>query len=156
MRRSSRTQQRGAAAVEAAVIFPVIVLFLSYMFYFHNMQKMEFKIMATARYMAWTAASHGCDTGTGGSTTQTGTSTTGGAKANTGAGTKRLGGIIAIQLATDTGSSDASPFPNHYANVTRSHSVYVPCNEKVNPKDPVWLEIFNLAKSMVGPPPSIL
>ena len=115
----SRGKSRGAALVEGALLFPVMVMFLPYMAYFHNMHRVEFESMGKSRKEVWTYTSKSC-TGAG---TKSGSKDTAngypgapggaegkGGKADGTSAVKVKNGLIATGYATASGTADAKPF----------------------------------------------
>lgn len=170
--RFGRVRSRGAALVEGSLLFPVMVMFLPYMAYFHNIHRAEFVQMSSTRTSVWAYTSISC-TGSGttaattGSTDTTKTASNPGGVDSTGQGGKAdgapgvgssnvRGGLVATAYATSTEKADAKPF-----NVTFmvTHTVKAEswnfCNEIT--VDPVTANVFsqvynyatNLGKSMV-------
>jgi type II secretory pathway pseudopilin PulG len=63
---SRRKKQRGAALVEAAVVLPVLAIFLGLIMYEYSSYKEKMKVQQTSRENALYFASHGCRGGSGG------------------------------------------------------------------------------------------
>ncbi len=61
-----RSKQRGAALVEAAVVLPVLAIFLGLIMYEYSSFKEKMKVQQTSRENALYFASHGCQGGGGG------------------------------------------------------------------------------------------
>ena len=61
-----RTRQRGAALVEAAVVLPVLAIFLGLILYEYTSYKEKMKVQQTARENSLYFASHGCQGQSGG------------------------------------------------------------------------------------------
>jgi hypothetical protein len=61
-----RKKQRGAALVEAAVVLPVLAIFLGLIMYEYSSYKEKMKVQQTSRENALFFASHGCNGGNGG------------------------------------------------------------------------------------------
>lgn len=59
-RRRARRRQRGAALVEAAVVLPVLAIFLGLIMYEYSAYKEKMRVQQTARENALLFASHGC------------------------------------------------------------------------------------------------
>lgn len=119
-----RGKARGAALVEGALLFPIMVMFLPYMTYFHNIHRVEFEKMGKSRKDVWTYTSKSC---TGGGASTSGSSDTangypGAPGDSTGKGGRAdsapvnvRNGIIATGYATASGTADASPFNVRFA-----------------------------------------
>ncbi|WP_394829560.1 TadE/TadG family type IV pilus assembly protein [Pendulispora albinea] len=58
--RRAKTRQRGAAMVEAALVLPVMVSFLGFMYWFHDIGRAKMEAMQQVRGSVLTYASHGC------------------------------------------------------------------------------------------------
>jgi Flp pilus assembly protein TadG len=58
-----RTKRRGAALVEAAVVVPVLALFLGLMMFLHAQYSAKLAAMTKARAAAWDNSLHGCNGG---------------------------------------------------------------------------------------------
>jgi hypothetical protein len=61
----ARRRQRGAALVEAAVVLPVLAIFLGLIMYEYNSYKEKMKVQQTSRENSLYFASHGCRGGSG-------------------------------------------------------------------------------------------
>ena len=114
VRRVSKWKSRGAALVEGSLLFPVMVMFLPYMAYFHNIHKSEFVNMGKTRAEVWAYTSKSCTgAGTAGpnqtATTET-SSGKGGPADNAPIASNVRNGLIATGYATTTTQADAAPF----------------------------------------------
>lgn len=114
----SRGKTRGAALVEGSLLFPIMVMFLPYMTYFHNLHKVAFTKMGESRKQVWTYTSKSCPGGgatSGSSDTANGypgapgDSRGKGGRAE-GAPVNVRSGIIATGYATASGTANAKPF----------------------------------------------
>ncbi len=61
-----RSRQRGAALVEAAVVLPVLAIFLGLIMYEYNSYKQKIAVQQTSRENSLYFASHGCRGNSGG------------------------------------------------------------------------------------------
>lgn len=61
--RRSFAAQRGAVMVEAALVLPLLVVFLGLMTFFHRAYKEKIRVRAEARELAFDAASRACPSG---------------------------------------------------------------------------------------------
>lgn len=145
----NRRSRLGAALVEGALLFPVMVLFLIYLNYFNNIHKTEFAVMAEARRQAWDQASHGCTGGATGGTTSS-TDTTGSNSSNVKGGQTGtvMKGIIPFGKGHSSAKAESKIYPTKITGYTVNHDVYVPCNENVNASANMFTQMYNLAKSM--------
>lgn len=116
VRRVSKWKSRGAALVEGSLLFPVMVMFLPYMAYFHNIHKSEFVNMGQTRAEVWAYTSKSCTgAGTAGPSQTATTETSSGkggpadSKGSPVASNVR-NGILATGYATTTTQADAAPF----------------------------------------------
>lgn len=64
-RNRTARRQRGAVMVEAALVLPLLVVFLGLFVFFHRAYKEKIRIRAEAREAAFSAASRGCPSGSG-------------------------------------------------------------------------------------------
>lgn len=115
----SRGKTRGAALVEGSLLFPIMVMFLPYMTYFHNLHKVEFLKMGESRNQCWAYTSKSC-TGAGGA--KSGSKDTANGYPNAPGGAEGKGGkaesapvnvkngLIATGYSTASGTADAKPF----------------------------------------------
>lgn len=144
-----RRSQSGAALVEGALLFPVMVLFLVYLTYFNNIHKVEMSTMAEARRQAWDLASHGCVAGANGGTTSTTDSTSSNSSNAKGGQTGTvMKGVVGYAKGTATGRADEGGFPTKITYRPIVHDVYVPCNENVNASASMFAQMYDLAVSM--------
>ncbi|MBK6691924.1 MAG: pilus assembly protein [Myxococcales bacterium] len=125
-RRNARSE-RGAVAVEAALVLPLLVVFLGLNVFFHRAYKAKIENRAEAREAAFDAASHGCTKGE-----------TGSAKSmETGAGGTSLGDTASKKgdgtgkaLSFDHGTASASK-----SSTVRWRTAYGPWEKKLKAAD---------------------
>ena len=145
----NRRSQRGAALVEGALLFPVMVLFLVYLTYFNNIHKVEMSTMAEARRQAWDLASHGCVAGAnGGQSTTTDATSSNSSNAKGGQTGSVMKGVVGYAKGTSTGNANEGGYPTKITYRPIVHDVYVACNENVNASDDMFTQMYNLGSSM--------
>lgn len=145
-----RSNQRGAAMVEAALTMPILVLFLGYLASFHGLHSKTFEVMAEARRVAWAEATHtGCNGNPAPHAIDPAPLGKGQKAAGAGGGTtsKLNNHIVNVTHATKTGTSTAAPLKTTIHSWTITADSFVFCNEDVDPTAGVLTQMWNLATS---------